>query len=95
MMYKACDKMINTLLILFNRNNRPKLVIAIDEAQTLSLNDDQGFQPSTVLCKVISAYSSGVLMSHAVWVVFVSTTSKVANFAVAPRKFCMTYFYQF
>ena len=48
-----------------------------------------------LLCKVISTYSGSSLMSHAVWVVFVSTTSKVANFAMASQKLRMPYFHQF
>ena len=94
-MCKAYEKMVNTLPMLFKGDNRPKLVIAIDEAQTLFLNEGQGYQLPTVLCKVISTYSGSSLMSHAVWVVFVSTTSKVANFAMASQKLRMPYFHQF
>lgn len=77
---RAYTRMVDSLPQLFKADHRPKVVITFDEAHTLNRMD--GFQPSTILCSVISAYSHFNLMSdHAVWVVFVSTTLKIADFA--------------
>lgn len=59
----------------------PKLVIAIDEASELAKIRDH-FQPSHILCRVISSFTTG---SESNWVLFVSTTSKVADFSAPAR----------
>ncbi|KAI6042694.1 hypothetical protein EDC04DRAFT_912265 [Pisolithus marmoratus] len=63
--------------------HKPKLVIALDEAEPLSVTTPDGYCPSTVLCQAISLYSGGGarIRNDAVWVVFVSTSSKVADCA--------------
>ena len=62
--------------------NDPKLVIGIDDAHYLSQKNTMLFRPSSVLCRVINAYSrSG---NGSIWVAFASTTSKVADFS-APQ----------
>ncbi|KAL4064133.1 hypothetical protein V8B97DRAFT_2026162 [Scleroderma yunnanense] len=43
-------------------------------------------QPSHILCKAISAYSYIPHSNHSIWVVFISTTTRVADF-VAPQSF--------
>lgn len=56
----------------------PKMVIAIDEAHKLSKTVQGLYRPSHVLCRVISAFSRTSLnLSN--WVVFASTTSRVAD----------------
>ena len=87
-MKKAYSDFVNVLPERHNVDHRPKLVIAIDEAHTLtqSVVKDH-FQPSMVLCRAISTYSCLPLLSFPIWVVFVSTTSKVADFS-APQTLC-------
>lgn len=76
----AYMRMVESLPQLFTADHRPKVVVAIDEAHTLNRMD--GLQPSTILCSVISTYSRFKPPSnHAVWVVFASTTLKIADFA--------------
>ncbi|KAL4070251.1 hypothetical protein J3A83DRAFT_4372409 [Scleroderma citrinum] len=64
--------------------NQPKLVIAFDDSHPLCIKNR--FQPSHILCKAISAYSYIPHSYHSIWVVFVSTTTRVADF-VAPQSF--------
>lgn len=56
----------------------PKMVIAIDEAHKLSKPRGDLYRPSHILCKVIAAFSR---TTHSSWVLFASTTSKVADFS--------------
>ena len=75
--------MLRTLEKLKGHGNDPKLVIGIDDAQCLSRKNPMLFRPSSVLCRVINAYSrSG---NGSIWVAFASTTSKVADFS-APQQ---------
>ncbi|KAH0826912.1 hypothetical protein J3R83DRAFT_4505 [Lanmaoa asiatica] len=60
-------------------DDKPKLVIALDEAHPLQ--ELKEFRCATVLLRVINAYSAYSPLSYAVWVVFASTTSKVAHTA--------------
>ena len=61
------------------KKNEPRLVIALDEAHVLhEINDLVPFRRATVLLQTIKEYSEG--NDDAVWVVFASTTSKVAHF---------------
>ena len=84
-MKRAYDQMISTIPQIFNSDNvhRPKLIIAIDEAHPLSENQNQGkkYQPAHLLCRAISLYSRHTQLTASIWVVFASTTSKVADFA--------------
>ena len=74
--------MISHLSQIFQHGNdihKPRLVIAIDEAHPLK-ESQKHFQPAHILCRAISRYS----LYHptaSVWVVFASTTSKVADFS--------------
>ena len=86
--------MVRALPKLFTADHRPKVVIAIDGIQTLALNEENGFKPSTVLCRAISAYSCLPFMIHSVWVVFASTFSKIADLPAA-RIVCMFSFLNF
>ncbi|KAF8553145.1 hypothetical protein OG21DRAFT_1497931 [Imleria badia] len=62
------------------KDDKPKVVIALDEAHVLhDKNGDPPFSPADVLLRTIKEYSEN--NTHAVWVVFASTTSKVAHFA--------------
>ena len=77
--------MISGLSQIFQHNDdtdQPRLVIAIDEAQPLK-ESQKHFQPAHVLCRAISHYSHSRISTASVWVVFVSTTSKVADFALS------------
>ncbi|KAG8218116.1 hypothetical protein J3R82DRAFT_3638, partial [Butyriboletus roseoflavus] len=58
-------------------SNKPKLVIALDEAHPLQ--ELKEFRRATTLLRVIQSYS-GNSFSAAVWVIFASTTSKIAHF---------------
>ncbi|KAI6043608.1 hypothetical protein EDC04DRAFT_2890753 [Pisolithus marmoratus] len=85
-MTSAYLKMTRSLGQLFDSGNRhkPKLVIALDEAHSLGVLRPYGYCPSTILCRAINIYSEADrTTNHAVWVVFVSTDLKVADFAAA------------
>ncbi|KAH7928223.1 hypothetical protein BV22DRAFT_216556 [Leucogyrophana mollusca] len=83
-MIQVYRAMLRALPQLFDRStNHPKLVIAFDEAHTLSVMQ-KPYCPSHILCRVISAYSRLQNQHASVWVVFVSTTSKVADYS-APQ----------
>ncbi|KAG1894748.1 uncharacterized protein F5891DRAFT_1061388 [Suillus fuscotomentosus] len=56
-------------------NDDPKLVIAFDEAYTLSNMSGRGFRPSDIIGRTINCYSRQ--SNASVWVVFVSTTLQV------------------
>ncbi|KAI6033314.1 hypothetical protein EDC04DRAFT_2214485 [Pisolithus marmoratus] len=89
-MISAYREMVNVLDELFRSGecHKPKVVLALDEAHPLSgMKKSEGYRPSTILCRAISLYSGADrTANHAVWVVFASTTSKVADFA-APQAF--------
>ncbi|KAB5590113.1 hypothetical protein CTheo_6455 [Ceratobasidium theobromae] len=63
---------------MYKSSDHPKLVIAIDEAHKLG-QPRRTFTPSHILCQAISRFSRERDMSN--WVIFASTTSKVADFA--------------
>ena len=66
-------------------SDEPKLVIAVDEAHPLTSVHTQGaYRPADVFCRVVNEYSHH--QNHAVWVVFASTTSKVADFSPPNQK---------
>ena len=65
-------------------SDHPKLVIAIDEAQPLTPVHNGTYRPADVFCRVINEYSHD--QNHSVWVVFASTTSKVADFSLPNQK---------
>ena len=66
--------------------NEPTVVIAIDEAHVLhEKHDSEPFSRAAVLLRTIKEYSQGD--ENQVWVVFGSTTSKVAHFA-SPQALC-------
>ena len=79
--------MLAVLPQLFPATDEPQLVIAFDEAHSLSEKSSMGFRPSHILCRTINAYSRATKGS--IWVVFASTTSQVADFSVPQplRKF--------
>lgn len=70
--------------------NDPFLIIAIDEAHSLTpiQKGERGdWRPSIVFCRAIADFSTTIPPQSKYWVVFASTTSKVADFA-APRVKC-------
>lgn len=88
-MEDAYCKLVYELPQLFNDHSnprRPKLVIAIDEAQTLNNVVGRRYRPSDALCKVTSAFSR-TFSEVSNWVVFVST-SRVADPPVPSTKVC-------
>ena len=71
------------------KRDEPRLVIALDEGHVLHEKHDSGsesFRRATVLLQTIKEYSD--VSNDAVWVVFASTTSKVAHFA-SPQALCV------
>ena len=88
-MKRAYDEMTSTIPQIFNSDNvhRPKLIIAIDEAHPLSENQGKKYQPAHLLCRATSLYSRHTQLTASIWVVFASTTSKVADFAAPIRTF--------
>lgn len=82
---KAYSALLQAFPNLFEQfSHHPKLVIAIDEAQTLSKVQDSGHRPDHALCRAINFYS-GESCSN--WILFASTVSQVADFS-APRHIC-------
>jgi hypothetical protein len=80
-------KMANRLEGIFpDHSNKPKLVIALDEAHPLTpMHQVQGvYRPADIFCRVVNEYSHH--REHAVWVVFASMTSKVADFSPPNHK---------
>ena len=65
-------------------NNNPKVVIALDEAHVL-YDSKPGFSQANALLRIIKEYSE--YSEEAVWVVFISTSPKVARFA-PPETLC-------
>ncbi|KAI9464839.1 hypothetical protein HD554DRAFT_2174896 [Boletus coccyginus] len=82
----AYEKMSSSLEKIFaDDSDRPKLVVAVDEAHPLTPLLTQGtYRPADVYCRVVNVYSHH--QNHAVWVVFASTTSKVADFSPPNQK---------
>jgi hypothetical protein len=79
-MKDAYQSLIFELPELFvDQSHSPKLVIVLDEAHSLG-TPEEGYQPQHKLCQVISAFSTS-RPEVAIWVVFASTTSKVADFS--------------
>jgi hypothetical protein len=78
--------MVGNKSFLQAKENEPRVVIAIDEAHVLhEQHDSETFSRAAVLLRTIKEYSQG--NENPVWVVFGSTTSKVANFA-SPQALC-------
>ena len=76
---------LGTMHDLFQKfRNQPRLVIAIDEAHTLTPNQRDEWRPSIVFCRAIADFST--VNEGKYWVVFTSTTSKVADFAASRVK---------
>ena len=86
-MTKAYNNFVKALPKSYTVDHHPKVVIAIDEAHTLTWSVKDHFQPLMVLCRVISTYSCIPLLNYPIWVAFASTTFKVANFS-APQTLC-------
>ncbi|KAI6160278.1 hypothetical protein EDD17DRAFT_1510588 [Pisolithus thermaeus] len=84
-MITAYSQMRNSLKALFSSEgvHKPKLIIALDEAHTLSMVTPNHYHPLTILCRAISLYSGGGprVTQDAVWVVFASTALKVIGIA--------------
>lgn len=88
-LFIAYTKVASRLKGIFpEHSNKPKLVIAIDEAHPLTpLHQARGaYRPADVFCRVVNEYSHHDNREHAVWVVFASTTSKVADFSPPSHK---------
>ena len=83
-MTRAYFQMISAVPQIFTNGtnvDRPKIIITIDEAHPLSEMQEIGFQPAYLLCRAISLYSRYTDLTASIWVVFASTTLKVADFA--------------
>ncbi|KIK15021.1 hypothetical protein PISMIDRAFT_337486 [Pisolithus microcarpus 441] len=86
LMTRAYSDMVKSLDKLFSgaERNKPRFVIALDDAQPLSIRGPEGYRPSTILCRAISVYSGADRAdNHSVWVVFSSTALKMAHFAAS------------
>lgn len=84
-MIDAYLRLIDELPDLFkDDSDSPKMVIAIDDAHTLSKPMGKGYQLSHILCKVIGAFTRSK-PSVSNWVVFVSTQLEVAKFSAPSR----------
>ena len=84
-MNKYYQEMVTSKSFSQVHDNSPRLVIALDEAHILHEMDDSEFLRATVLLRTIKEYSEDD--KNAVWVVFASTTSRVAHFA-SPQTLC-------
>ncbi|KAG9310693.1 hypothetical protein JVU11DRAFT_9287 [Chiua virens] len=85
----AYNKLVSTLDRVFpdRGSNQPKLVIAIDEAHPLTPpRYTRGRRPADILCRIVNQYSH-VENGRPLWVVFASTTSKVADFSPPNKKY--------
>ncbi|KAI9568063.1 hypothetical protein HD554DRAFT_2172787 [Boletus coccyginus] len=78
-LFTAYEKMSASLEKIFaDDSDRPKLVIAVDEAYLLIPVLTQGtYRPMDVFCRAVNGYSHH--QKHAVWVVFASMTSKAPD----------------
>jgi len=75
----AYEKMTVSLEKIFaDDSNQPKLVIAVDEVHLLTPLLTQGtYCPADIFCRIVNEYSHH--RNNSVWIVFASTTSKVAS----------------
>ncbi|KAG9308729.1 hypothetical protein JVU11DRAFT_11514 [Chiua virens] len=81
-LFDVYEKMTTRLGNIFpGDSTNPKLVIALDEAQSLSSKCNGGYRPADVFCRIVNEYSHQDRGKHAIWVVFASTTSRVADFS--------------
>ena len=71
-----------------NSQGRPKLVIAVDEAQAMS-EKQQCYTPSYYLCHALSELVKLELMrSYPIWTIFCSTSlSLLSRFVAEPQTF--------
>jgi len=84
-MWKACASLYK-MLAERKKPHGPFLVIAVDEAHELTLTQSPGnWRPSIIFCRAIADYSAPTRSARC-WVVFASTTSKVADFATPQPK---------
>ena len=83
-MVQCYEEMVTSKSFPQAENNNPKVVIALDEAHIL-YDDSKSFSRASVFLRTIKEYSE--YGEEAVWVVFVSTTSKVVHFA-PPKALC-------
>jgi len=67
-------------------SNAPQIVIAFDEAHTLSTSYLRTYKPSYYLCTALSDLKARFTSSESVWVLFASTNSRISHFA-APSAF--------
>ncbi|KAB5590607.1 hypothetical protein CTheo_5950 [Ceratobasidium theobromae] len=72
--FNACQDFATENLVFDPDPNHPQLVIAFDEAHTLS--NYQEYRPSDILCRTIKAISQYPSPN---WVIFVSTTSQILD----------------
>lgn len=78
--YKALVEQLPELFKNRADEHSPKMVIAIDEAHKLSKIMMGQYRLSHILCRVISDFSKTCFYVSN-WVMFASTTSKVADFS--------------
>ncbi|KAF7791508.1 hypothetical protein EIP86_002524 [Pleurotus ostreatoroseus] len=64
------------------RENHPRVVIAFDEAHSLSQATSEDVSPAHILCRTISWFTA---FEKGIWVLFASTNSQVTDFS-APAK---------
>jgi hypothetical protein len=85
-MIEAYEKLLDAHSDIFRRgDNKPQLVIVLDEAAILREAPSSQYLPSDVLCRAISSYSK--CKKVPIWVVFASTEAKITEFA-APNIKC-------
>ena len=70
------------------RENHPRVVIAFDEAHSLSQATSEDVSPAHILCRTISWFTA---FEKGIWVLFASTNSRVTDFS-APAKSRMSSF---
>lgn len=87
-LYEAFLKLCQCLEKIFpQHSDEPMVMIAIDEAQRLATMQGLGaneYRPVDTLYEVVNEFSHG--RGRAVWVVFASTASEIADFT--PPKIC-------
>ena len=77
------DSYQSLMLAIFGTSgsSKPKLVIAVDEAQAMSAQQE-GYKPSYYLCHALSdLVERDSLRGYPVWTIFASTTPKLSRFA--------------
>jgi hypothetical protein len=91
-MREECEELSKILLTFDPHNawklgeemtNAPLLVLAFDEAHTLTSAAGQSvvYQPSHIFGRVISSWSQCTVQRAPIWAVFASTTSRISHYA--------------